>query len=572
MDIIKEDDEKLVENANLLLASTNTAVKFIGYEYLIPFYYRKYEKDKALFYAKGAIVLPHYRKWETKAQFGDCIMPEDWVDFKVRFMDKLELLLPLSYLIQLYDFAYNLKDTSVAKDAARWFINKIEQGKLPPRPDLTEKITSDDDKEWFKCAFLSSIDNGYTFTITSSCTLYNKQKNPYYGKEPAFSQKKLLNKGDKISLFFLEDNSVRVKVNEVDFGWIKARQLKGNYYLKDIPLASIPKPVLSNDFTQDGVKDLGLEDWTIIDGKSALHYSPSLEGQGWGRLGFLKDFILLTKRDTIWVQNYKGNTINKFYIDLKEKKSMSNPFASFFYCKFMGDEDTIAWFLSGDERGFHWIHTLDIKKRERFNFCQVDTNLILYNLNRIIFISPRTGEIEWQKEFDKQRSVPQNDSDIFINQGGFVLFEGDSIIYRDFTGKVIFAVKNEGFSHFPLFSLFPSLPKWWVFYLCPLLPKIPSKYIPAIKERTLTLISVKDGTLYKSFVIPENIGEFFYDSKGFYVSRKSFFRAYDWDGNPIKTINLPYISFPIWDNDKILFYWSQPLGILLNSKFAEKFK
>jgi tetratricopeptide (TPR) repeat protein len=573
MDMTKENDEKLVENANLLIASTNTAVKLIGYENLISYYYRKYEQDIALFYAKGAVVLPHYRKWETKVHYSDMIVPDEWVDFKEGFMNKLDSLLPLSYLIQLYDFAYNQKDTSVAKDAARWFIDKIEQGRLPPKSDLTEKITSDDDKDWFKQAFLSSIDTGYIFRITSPCTLYNKQKNPEYWKAPTFPFKKILNKGDKICLFFFEDSSIRVKVNDSDNGWfIDAKPLKGNYQFTDFPAASIPRPVLYYDITKDGIKDLELENGTIINGKSGQLHCPALKGAGWVGMGFLKDYFLITNCDSIWVRDYKGLNINRFCLNLKEKEDKSNPFTSFFYGKFIRDEDTVAWFFAGDEKGFQWIHSLKLKGRERFNFYQVDTNVILYNLNRIIFISSRKGKINWQIEFAKQRSATRSGSDIFINQDGFVLFESDSIVYRDFTGKVIFAIKNEGYSNFPPLPLFPSLPKWGKMYFCPFLPKIPSKYIPAIKERTLTLISVKDGTPYKSFVIPENIGEFFYDGKGFYVSRKSFFRAYDWDGNPIKTINLPYISFPIWENDKILFYWSQPLGILLNSKFAEKFK
>ncbi|MDH5684551.1 MAG: hypothetical protein OEZ20_08825, partial [candidate division WOR-3 bacterium] len=163
-------------------------------------------------------------------------------------------------------------------------------------------------------------------------------------------------------------------------------------------------------------------------------------------------------------------------------------------------------------------------------------------------------------------------SDIFINNNGFVRIEGDSLVYRDFSDEIILKLKNDGFSHFPILPFFSEHTKWGKRWISSFLPSLTSKFIPAIKERTLTLISVKDGTPYKSFVIPENFGEFFYDSNGFYVSRKPLFRAYDWDGNLIKTINLTYISFPIWDKDKIIFYWSQPMGILLNSKFAEKFK
>ncbi|MDH5186395.1 MAG: hypothetical protein OEW70_04945, partial [candidate division WOR-3 bacterium] len=573
MEVIKEDDEKLVENAHLLLASTNIAVKFIGYENLIPYYYRKYEKDKALFYAKGAIVLPHYRKWKKEAQFGDIISGDGQVDFKEEFLNKLEPLLPLSYLIRLYEFAYNLKDTSVVKDAARWFINKIELGKLPPRSDLTEKITSDDDKEWFRRAFLSSIDTGPLVTISASCTLFFKRPHVFSGKLLLIS-KKLIEKGSKVYVLLFKNDLIKVKTKDGDVGWVSSKNLKDNHQLKDIPAASISKPVLYYDFTKDGVKDLGLENGTIINGKSAQLHCPSYEGRGYGKEadGFLKEYFLLQRMDSIWVQDYKGYNINRFYLDLKEKNGESNPFTSFFYRNFIRGEDTVIWLMAGDEKGFQWLHSLEIKKRERFNFCQADTYIILYNLNRIIFISTKNGSIKWQKEFVQQRRAPSTGSDIFINRDGFVLIEGDSLVYRDFTGKVIFAVKNEDFSHFPPLPLFSSLPKWGRWNLCPLLPKIPSKFIPAIKERTLTLISVKDGTPYKSFVIPENFGEFFYDSNGFYVSRKPLFRAYDWDGNLIKTINLTYISFPIWDKDKIIFYWSQPMGILLNSKFAEKFK
>ena len=68
----------------------------------------------------------------------------------------------------------------------------------------------------------------------------------------------------------------------------------------------------------------------------------------------------------------------------------------------------------------------------------------------------------------------------------------------------------------------------------------------------------------------ENYNDCRYDEHGVYVSDDSGFRAVTWEGKPLKVADLPLLSYPIWDGDRIVSYFSRPMGTMFEAGAASR--
>ena len=84
------------------------------------------------------------------------------------------------------------------------------------------------------------------------------------------------------------------------------------------------------------------------------------------------------------------------------------------------------------------------------------------------------------------------------------------------------------------------------------------------------LLSLTDGRELAAVPISENNADCHYDEHGIYVSDDTSFRAITWEGKPLAVADLPLLSYPIWDGDRIVSYYSKSMGMMLTAGAASE--
>ena len=171
---------------------------------------------------------------------------------------------------------------------------------------------------------------------------------------------------------------------------------------------------------------------------------------------------------------------------------------------------------------------------------------------------------------------------VFFNRSGYAMAEGDSVIFRNYSGSESIGVTmaKSDVKFFPPFAASLESDVWGVGNFGQPLWPVASEAIPVIRyvrrydgERsrydiTMHLVSLQHGRELAAIPISENSADCRYDEHGVYVSDDSGFRAVTWEGSPLPVADLPYLSFPIWDDDRIVAYYSKPMGVMLKAETA----
>jgi hypothetical protein len=84
------------------------------------------------------------------------------------------------------------------------------------------------------------------------------------------------------------------------------------------------------------------------------------------------------------------------------------------------------------------------------------------------------------------------------------------------------------------------------------------------------LIALRDGRELATVSMSEDYYDCHYDEHGIYVSDDAGLRAVTWEGKPLAVADLPLLSYPIWDGDRIVSYFSRPMGTMFEAGAASR--
>ena len=580
LEAVAGDESQVAATAEFLTKSTSVAVRFRGYEKLVALSQKRSDAAAARSYARTALSLPHYWQLEITPPSG-CTNPggQNKHDFKDEFMTRLDGLMPFDDLMQLYDGTYDAKDTMVSRDAANWFIRQIEQGRAPARAGILDRIGPPNSPAEFKRALLASITTAPQLKTAAECTLFTRQPRQY--GEPLPLVTPALPHGSLVRPSVLQDGLIRVVTPTGLSGWTYARTLHGVASLWDIPAVEVAEPLAVADINGDGVRDLGLSTMDLIDGKGFTAVHPAVRKSSWLTGFFRRKWVELC-RDTLWLRGVGADTgATAVPVARTAKKGVCRPGSCFYFVAMPGSSDSLAWVSAVRERGAIWTSAVPVSRTDLVGLYLVDSTLVLVEAKSISLVSAVDGSLGGQFAVPAYLRFGRG---VFLNQSGFAVAKGDSVIFRDYSGSGTLGVAmgKSDYNCFPPFaSSLESDRSGEGNFGQPLWP-ITSQAIPVITQvsrfddkgqhvmRTVHLVSLSDGRELATISVSENYGDCRYDEHGIYVSGDSSFRAITWEGNPLAVPDLPFLSFPIWDGDRAVSYYSKPMALMLDAGTASR--
>ncbi len=580
LDAVAGDESQVAAAAEFLLKSKSVAVKFRAYEKLIALSEKHSDTAAARSYARAALALPHYWQWEVWPPSG-CTNQggRNKHDFKDEFIDSLDVLLPFSDLLQLYDSTYDLKDTMMSRDAANWFMRQIERGRTPPRAGILDRIDAPKNSAELKRALLVSMTGAPQFRTAVECTLFTHRPDDY----PRYLFSQTLPRGSLVQPYGMREGWVRVATPDGFSGWTNARSLRGTVSLWDIPAVEMVEPVATTDFNDDAVRDLRLSTTDIFDGKDLMTVRPPDRKNSWGRqIGVYRKQWVESRGDTLWLYGVGADTIATGVPESrKTKKGVCKPGACFYFVATPNPNESFAWVSAVRELGTVWTTPISVRMGWGDAVYQVDSTLIITGGDSAWLLSAvngaQRGRIATSRSWKSWRGV-------FFNRSGYAVAKGDSVIYRDYSGSREFgvAIGKSNAQLFPPFAVSFESDIWGVRRFGQVLCPITAEAIPFVSlvhrydgenwryDIALHLISLKDGRELAKVAMSENYYDCHYDEHGVYVSDDTSFRAITWEGKPLTVADLPLLSYPIWDGDRIVSYYSRPMGTMFEAGAASR--
>jgi hypothetical protein len=577
-----DDESQAAPAAEFLTRSTSLAVRYQGFRRLTSLSMNRSDTTAALSHARTALALPHYWQLEVWPRSGD-IHPggSERHDFKDEFIDSLDVLLPFADLLHLYDSTYNLKDAMMARDAANWFMRQVEQGRTPPRGGILNRIEPPRNPIDFRRDLLASMTDAPQFRTALECTLFIHRPDDYPDRGRASNQ--VLPKGSLLQPYVMREGLIRVATPDGFSGWTNARSLRGAPSVWDIPAVEMPEPVASADFDGDGVRDLRLSTTGVFIGKGLVAVRPPDRNNSWLRqIGVFRRKWVELRGDTLCLYGVGADTVAKYVpVSRKAKRGMCKPGSCFYFVAVPDPNDSFAWVSAVRERGTIWTTPLPIGTRGADVIYQVDTTLIITGGDSAWVLSAANGAPRGRIATHENRKSWRG---VFFNRSGYAVAKDDSIIYHDYSGsrELGVAVGNSDTKLFPPFA--PSFESdiWGVTRFGRSLCPIASEAVPVVSivlrhdgERwfydiAMHLISLLDGRELATIAMSENYYDCHYDEHGVYVSDDTGFRAVTWEGKPLAVADLPLLSYPIWDGDRIVSYFSRPMGTMFEAGAASR--
>jgi|GEM_PF-3479566 len=587
LDAVAGDDSQAKAAAEFLTRSKSLAVRFRGYNRLIALSERSSDSVAARSYARIALSLPHYWQLEVWPRSGDTDPGGSRKhDFKDEFIDSLDVLLPFADLLRLYDSTYNSKATMMSRDAASWFMRQIEQGRTPPRAGILDRIAPPRNPPELKRALLASMIGAPPFRTSAACTLFTHRPDAYPNVDRMVTQ--VLPSGSLLQPYVMREGLVRVATPDGLSGWTTAPSLRGAAILWDIPAIEIvtshvAEPLTNVDFNGDGVRDLGLSTMDVFDGKGLTALRPAARPYVYVYLtGFFRHKWAELRNDTFWLRGAGDDTAARGVpVARKVKKGVCKPGSCFYFAAGPNPNDSFAWISAMRERGPIWTTPISVRKLGADAIYQVDSTLIITGGDSARLLSAVDGALLGRIAIGKNWRSWHG---VFFNRSGYAVAKGESIIYRDYPGSRELRVaigKNEAVL-FPPFAAFFESDIWGVGRFGQSLCPVAAEAIPFVSlihrydgERTryditLHLISSRDGRELATVAMSENYYDCRYDEHGVYVSDDSGFRAVTWEGKPLAVADLPLLSFPIWNGNRIVSYYSRPMGTMFEAGAASR--
>ncbi|MCX6842647.1 MAG: hypothetical protein NTX53_10240 [candidate division WOR-3 bacterium] len=580
LDAVAGDEKQEAAAAEFLTRSANVAVRFLGYKKLVALSMKRSDTAAARSYTRTALSLPHYWQLEVWPPGGCADRGGSRKhDFKEEFIDSLDVLLPFADLLQLYDSTYNSKDTMMSRDAANWFMRQIERGRTPPRAGILDRIDPPTNSAELRRALLVSMTDAPQYRTALECTLFTRRPGDY--PSSVFSQ--ALPSGSLVQPYGMREGWVRVATPNGLSGWTNARSLRGAVSVWDIPAVEMAEPVASADFNGDGVRDLRLSTTDLFDGKGLATVRPPDRKNSWLRqIGVFRRKWVELRGDTLWLQGVGADTIaTGVPVARRTKKGVCKPGSCFYFVAMPGPNDSFAWVSAVRERGTVWTSPVSIRKDYPVGVCQIDSALVVLQEKEMWLLSATNGALRGQVA---TRIYLKSWRGVFFNQSGYAVAKGDSVIYHDYSGSKTFgvAVGKSDAKFFPPFAVSPESGVWGVGNFGQPLCPVAAEAIPVVSlvhgydgERwrydiALHLISLMDGRELATVAMSENNYDCHYDEHGIYVSDDTSFRAITWEGKPLPVPDLPLLSYPIWDGDRVVSYYSKPMGLMLEAGAASR--
>ncbi len=577
-------DESQATAAEFLTGSKNLAVRYQGYKKLVSSSMKRSDTVTALSYARTALSLPHYWQLEVWPPSA-CTNPggSRKHDFKNEFMDSLDVLVPFADLLRLYDSNYNSKDTMMSRDAANWFMRQIERGGTPPRAGILDRIDPPRNAAELKRALLASMTGAPPFRTSAVCTLFTHRPDDYPNRGRGFTR--ALPSRSLVQPYVMREGLVRVATPNGFSGWTYARSLRGAVSLWDISAIEIVtlsaiQPIANADLNDDGVRDLGLSTTEVFGGKDLALVRPAERKGGW-MIGFYRGKWVELRGDTLWLRSIGTDTVGSALpVTRKVEKGTCRPGSCFYFAAMPGPGDSLAWVSALGERGTVWTTPIPIHKVGADAIYQIDSTLIITGGDSAWLLSAADGNLRGRIATNKSWKAWRG---VFFNRSGYAVAKGDSVISHDYSGSGELRVAvGSGTKLFPPFAPSFSSNTWgaWRFGqpLCP----IAAEAIPFVSlvhrydgERwrydiAVHLISLSDGRELATRTMSENYYDCHYDEHGVYVSDDTSFRAVTWEGRPLAVADLPLLSYPIWDGDRIVSYYSRPMGTMFEVGAASR--
>jgi hypothetical protein len=560
-------------------------VRFLGYKKLVGLDMKRSDTAAALSYARTALSLPHYWQLEVWPPSA-CTHPggSRKHDFKDEFIDSLDVLLPFADLLQLYDSTYNLKDTMMSRDAANWFMRQIERGRTPPRAGILDRIDPPRNMAELRRALLVSATDAPQFKTTVECTLYIRRPGEY----PSSVYSRDLRIGSLVQPYEMREGWVRVATPDGLSGWTNARSLRGAVRLWDIPAVQIvtdhmAEPLSNADFNGDGVRDLGLSTMDVLDGRGLVTVRPPDRKNSWLRqIGVFRRKWAELRGDTLWLCGVGVDTIaTDVPVSRKAKKGVCKPGSCFYFVATPNPNDSFAWVSAVRERGTAWTTPLPVGKDGADAIYQVDSTLIITGGDSSWLLSAADGALRGRIATHRNWKAWRG---VFFNRSGYAIAEGESVVYHDYSGsrELGVAIGKSDAKLFPPHAASFESDIWGVWRFGRPLCAVAVEAIPVVSlvhrydgERTryditLHLISSMDGRELATVAMSEHYYDCRYDEHGIYVSDDTSFRAITWEGKPLAVPDLQLLSYPIWDGDRVVSYYSEPMGLILEAGAASR--
>jgi hypothetical protein len=569
------DDSQAVAASEFLTESASLAVRYRGYEKLVAFGMKRSDTAAALSCARTALALPHYWQLEVWPPSG-C---EDQGgsrkhDFKDEFIDSLDVLLPFADLLQLYDSGYNAKDTMLSRDAANWFMRQIERGRTPPRAGILDRIDPPTNPTDFRRALLVSMTGASQFRTALECTLFAHRPDAYPNVDRTFSR--VLPSGSSVKLYVMREGLIRVATPDGFAGWTDARSLRGTASLWDIAAIEIvtshaAEPLSNADVNGDGMRDLGLSTMDVLDGKGLAAVRPAARPYVYVYLtGFFRHRWVELRHDTLWLRGAGADTVAMGVpVARKAKRGVCKQGSCFYFVAGPNPNDSFAWMSAVGERGTVWTTPISVRNIGADAVYQIDSTLIVAGRDSARLFSPLNGALRGRIPAPGGWKAWRG---VFFNRSGYAVARGDSVIYRDYSGSREFgvAVGKSDAKLFPPFAASFESEIWGAGRFGQPLCPIKAEAIPVVYGRALHLISLTDGRELARVAMSENYNGCRYDEHGVYVSDDTSFRAITWEGKPLAVADLPLLSYPIWDGNRIVSYYSERMGRMFEAGAASR--
>jgi hypothetical protein len=587
LETVASDESRLTEAAEFLTESKCLAVRFRGYDKLIALSEKRSDSSTAVSYARAALSLPHYTQLEVWPPSA-CTHPggRRQHDFKNEFIDSLDVLLPFVDLLRLYDNSYNSKDTMMSRDAANWFMRHIEQGRTPPRAGILERIDPPRNPTELKHALLVSMIGARQFRTAVECTLFTHRPDDYPNVDRVVTQ--VLPRGSLVQPYVMREGLVRVATPSGLSGWTDANSLRGTVRLWDISAVQIvtnmaAEPLSNADINVDGVRDLGLSTMDVLDGKGLAAVRPATRPYVYVYLtGFFRHKWVELRHDTLWLRGAGADTVAMGVpVARKAKRGACKQGSCFYFVAGPNPNDSFAWLSAVGERGTVWTTPIPVRKLGADAIYQIGSTLIVAGRDSARLFSPvngaERGRIATPQGWRSWRGV-------FFNRSGYTVAKGESLIYHDYSGsrEFGFSIGKSDAKLLPPFAASFETDVWGAGRFGQLLCPIEAEAIPVVTlvhryvdgrsyyDIAMHLVSLRDGRELATVSMSENYYDCHYDERGIYVSDDAGFRAVTWEGKPLAVADLPLLSYPIWDGDRIVSYYSRPMGTMFEAGAASR--
>jgi hypothetical protein len=394
-----------------------------------------------------------------------------------------------------------------------------------------------------------------------------------------FSQ--TLPRGSLVQPYGMREGWIRVATPGGLSGWTYARSLRETVSLWGIPAVEMAEPQALADINGDGVKDLGLGAADLLDGKGLIVVRPPDRKYGW-LTGFFKHRWVELRADTLWLRGVGADSVPKALSTArKTKRGYCTPGTCFYFVAMPGPSDSLAYVSAVGERGAVWTSPISVSKSYAVGVHQIDSIVVVLQEKGMWLLSAADGALRGQVA---TRIYLKSWRGVFFNRSGYTMAKGDSIIFRNYAGSesAFVALPRSDVKFFPPFAASLESDVWGVGNFGQPLWPVESEAVPVIRyvhrydgqrsyyDVTVHLMSLRDGRELAAIPVSENSADCRYDEHGVYVSDDGGFRAVTWEGKPLAVADLPLLSYPIWDGDRIVSYYSRPMGTMFEAKTASR--